>query len=113
MNRAVCLSLITMVAAALAMAPSSAEAVPGFKMQFDKRYMVEGSAIYTALEGKSNCNVCHVGTDKKQRNDYGKALGKLLTKQDKDPEKIQAALEKVESEKIGDTTFGALIKEGK
>jgi hypothetical protein len=116
MKRAACTSLIVMVvvAAVMAVDTPSADAFPAFKIAFDKKYMVEGSALHTALEGKTNCNICHVGTDKKQRNDYGKALDKLLSKDDmKDAEKIQQSLEKVEAEKNGETTFGSLIKEGK
>ncbi len=115
MKKAVCLSMLALVTvAAVAMNPPSADAFPAFKIGFDKKYMNEGTALHTALEGKTNCNICHVGTDKKQRNDYGKAVDKLLTREDiKDLEKIQKALEKVEAEKSGATTFGALIKEGK
>lgn len=110
--------LMTMLAVAcgtLLDAGNSAEAFPPFKVQFDKKYMVEGSEIFKALEGKTNCNLCHVGTkDKKKRNAYGEALDKLLSKDDTTkPEKIVEALNKVESEKTGDTTFGVLIKAGK
>jgi hypothetical protein len=105
---------MVVLAAVVVMNVSPAEAFPGFKTAFDKKYLVDGSALHTALEGKTNCNICHVGTDKKQKNDYGKALDKLLSKDDmKDAEKIQQSLEKAEGEKSGDTTFGALIKEGK
>jgi hypothetical protein len=115
MKRAACASLIVLfVLALVALNVTPADAFPAWKMAFDKKYLVEGSALHTALEGKSNCNICHVGTDKKQRNDYGKALDKLLSKDDmKDADKIQQAFEKVEGEKSGDSTFGALIKEGK
>jgi hypothetical protein len=105
---------MVVVAAAVAMNASPVEAFPAFKMAFDKKYMVEGSALHAALEGKTNCNICHVGVDKKQRNDYGKALDKLLSKDDmKDAEKIEESFEKVEAEKSGASTFGTLIKEGK
>jgi hypothetical protein len=102
------------VASFVADAPQ-AQAFPPFKIAFDKKYMAEGSALHKALEGKSNCNVCHLGTkDKKKRNDYGLALDKLLTKEDaKNPEKITDALAKVEAEKSGNMTFGELIKQGK
>jgi hypothetical protein len=91
-----------------------AQAFPNFKIQFDKRYLVEGSALHKAVGGKTTCNVCHVGMNKGRLNDYGTALNKLLNQDDiRNFEKIQQALEKVESEKIGPTTFGELIKEGK
>jgi hypothetical protein len=99
----------------LAVNNRQAQAFPPFKVAFDKMYMTEGSALHKALEGKSNCNVCHLGTkDKKKRNEYGVALDKLLTKDDaKNPEKITEALAKVEAEKSGNATFGDLIKQGK
>src|SRR5262245_42656135 len=115
MNRVFCLSLIVAVAASLVLGNlPAAQAFPPFKIQFDKRYMAEGSALQKAYEGKSTCNVCHVGADKKKKNDYGVALDKLLGRDDlQNAEKIQQALEKVESEKSGAMTFGDLIKEGK
>jgi hypothetical protein len=92
----------------------SASARPQYKMEFDKKYMADGSAMNKALSGKSNCNVCHVGKDRKKRNDYGAALGKALGEKNvKDKEKIEEALGKVEKEKSGDKTFGDLIKDGK
>jgi hypothetical protein len=115
MKKAVVLVLAVAGVASLGLDVRQAEAFPPFKVAFDKMYMTEGSAMHKALEGKSNCNVCHLGTkDKKKRNEYGVALDKLLSKDDaKQPEKIAAALAKVESEKSGDKTFGELIKEGK
>ncbi len=116
MKRAVCstLGILAAVVGMIVMEIPSAEAFPAFKVQFDKKYMVDGSALHSALEGKTNCNICHVGVDKKQRNDYGKALDKLLSKEDmQNAEKIQQVFEKTEAEKSGATTFGALIKEGK
>ena len=87
---------------------------PNFKIEFDKKYMVEGSAMYKANNGKTTCNLCHIGMTKARKNDYGTAMGKLLNRNDlRNFEKIQQALEKLESEKVGTTTFGELIKEGK
>lgn len=117
MKKAVVFVFAVAVAGLASLGPGvrQAEAFPPFKVAFDKMYMTEGSAIHKALEGKSNCNLCHVGTkDKKTRNDYGVALDKLVTKEDaKNPEKIREALAKIETEKAGDTTFGQLIKDGK
>jgi hypothetical protein len=107
------MALVVLAAVAMIETPS-AQAFPAFKVQFDKKYMVEGAPLYSALEGKTNCNICHVGVNKKDRNDYGKALDKLLSKEDmQNAEKIQEAFGKVEAEKNGATTFGTLIKEGK
>jgi hypothetical protein len=91
---------------------------PQYKMAWDKTYMVEGSAMAKALDGKSTCNVCHVGAkSKKNRNDYGMALAKTLGEPNvKDAEAIAAAFKKVgESKSKGEDspTFGKLIEEGK
>ena len=65
----------------------------------------------------AKCNVCHVGSNKKERNPYGNALADLLDKKEdkKDTAKIRGALEKVAAMPSGDgkPTFGELIKQGK
>jgi hypothetical protein len=82
-------------------------------MEFDKKYMGDGTAINKALSGKSNCNICHQGKNRKNRNEYGNALGKALGEKNvKDNQKIVEALEKAEQDKSGDKSFGDLIKEG-
>jgi hypothetical protein len=97
-----------------------AQAFPQFKTEFDAKYMKAGTPIFNALEGKSNCNVCHAGkASKKNRNAYGLALSQYVTKDDKmNKEKIQSALAAVEKMPSvpGQTnapTFGQLIAEGK
>lgn len=106
---------------------NSASALPAIKTEFDNKYMQDKeSALFKALDGKSNCNVCHVGKkDKKKRNAYGAAIDKLLEKDDlkevKKPETIkliQEALDKVAEESSNPDdkdapTFGKLIEEGK
>jgi hypothetical protein len=77
---------------------------------------------YPAVDKANNvgklvkCNVCHIGTDRKKRNAYGKAITealggkKNLKKADKD--EIVAAFKKAEaadSETAG-KTFGDLLK---
>ncbi len=65
----------------------------------------------------AKCNVCHAGSNKKERNAYGNALAELLDKKEdkKDTAKIRGALEKVAAMPSGDgkPTFGELIKQGK
>ena len=54
--------------------------------------------------------------DKKEKNNYGAAFGKALgAKNEKDGEKIKAALIKAEGEKsaVDGKTFGDLLKDGK
>jgi cytochrome c2 len=68
-----------------------------------------------ALAANAKCTVCH-GADKKMRNDYGAALGKVIgAKNEKDEVKIKDALKEVEGEKSGTDgkMFGDLLKDGK
>jgi hypothetical protein len=62
----------------------------------------------------AKCNVCHIGTkDKKQRNEYAKAIEKALdgSKNLKKKDDFVAALKKVEEQKNGNgSTFGDLLK---
>ena len=67
------------------------------------------------LRKKAKCGVCHPEKDKKKKNDYGTAVGKGLEKKnEKDLDKIKAALKKAETQKNADgKAFGDIIKEGK
>src|SRR5687767_4962463 len=114
MKRAAYWLLIVAVAASAVITNlRPAAAYPNFKIQFDKRYLIEGTALHKSVNGKTTCNICHVGMNKGRKNDYGMAVGRLLGRDDmRNPEKIQQAFEKIEAEKIGTTTFGELIKEG-
>jgi hypothetical protein len=95
----------------------TASARPNYKMEWDKKYMTEGSAIQKSFaDGKSNCFICHQGKERKNRNAYGVAIQKALgEKMVKDATKIVEAFEKANKEKSGveDTVFGDLIKSGK
>lgn len=90
--------------------PASArkEYLDGFKEKYG------GDKQLAPLIDDAKCFICHVGKKtKKNRNDYGKALSKLLMKE-KNPAKINEALGKVEEEKSADgRTFGEQIKEHK
>ncbi len=93
---------------------------PPYKEQFEKTYK-ESKIADTAKEAK--CNICHFGKEKKNRNDYGTALSKLLTeekfkelkgKPEDLTKSIQEALKKVSAEKsVSGKTFGELIEAGK
>jgi cytochrome c2 len=65
----------------------------------------------------AKCNVCHVGSSKKERNSYGNALADLLDKKEdkKNQEKIRQALDTVAAMPSADgaPTFGELLKQGK
>ena len=114
------LFVLACIAFAFALAPNSAKARPPYLNEFKAKYVKAdgdaGDKEFAALVEKTKCNVCHFGKEKKNRNDYGKALDKLLDKKtdSKDKEKIQKALETVEKEKsAAGPTFGELIKEHK
>ena len=89
--------------------PTLASARPGYLAAFTKVYSVKEDSTL----GKAKCQICHQGADKKVRNAYGQALGKALGKENGSNDEITAAIKKVDKEKTGKTTFGALIKEDK
>jgi hypothetical protein len=101
-----------------------------FKEQFEKKYVKDlADPAITPQEKllaegvkEAYCGVCHTGErgkNKKVRNNYGAALGKLITKADKQAaKKIQDAFDTVAAEKSDPNdpispTFGELIKQGK
>jgi hypothetical protein len=85
------------------------EARPNYKKVFDSTYEK------VAKDNKTNCNVCHEGDEKKNRNNYGQAFGKVIAKMEKDEAKVKEALVKIEKEKsaVEGKTFGDLLKDGK
>lgn len=93
----------------LASAFSSADARPKYKGAFEKKYPKVAEA------NKIDCSVCHPGKEKKEKNNYGDALGKAVAKNEADEKKIDEALGKIESEKsaVEGKTFGDLLKDGK
>lgn len=96
-----------------------AEATPVFLKQFKAVYLTEEtSEEYTELVGKAKCYVCHQGKSKKNRNAYGEAFAGLLTKKEKDKEKIVAAIKEVgamhsDADDESSPTYDELITEGK
>jgi hypothetical protein len=110
MRRAILIGLFGGLVYGLSATPASAR-----KEYFDEFKEKYGSddAEYGKLIEDTKCFICHVGKSKKNRNEYGMALSKVI-KKEKDKAKISAALGKIESEKSADgTTFGELIKEHK
>ncbi|MGH7193970.1 MAG: hypothetical protein ACREJM_10615 [Candidatus Saccharimonadales bacterium] len=103
----------------------AASAFPQFFNEFKAKYVKEnGNAddktFADLVNNKVKCGVCH-GKDaqgkenKKVRNEYGKALSKLIGKNDKkDKAKIQQALETVAGQKSpSGATYGERLKEHK
>jgi cytochrome c2 len=106
---------------------------PAPQANADRAFRDEFKAVYVKAESdnpkekefaatvkKANCNICHVGKVKKNRNRYGKALAELLSRKTdtEDKEKIQAALKKVDARRCEpkdekSPTFGELIRAGK
>jgi len=100
-----------------------ASALPPFSKEWKGKYVEgNGNAKFVEAATTANCNVCHVGTDRKMRNAYGMAVSKYLTKakfqEIKDDVEVskkyildgldKAAAEKNDSGK----TYGELIKAG-
>ena len=115
----VCACLV-LVVVALAWNMQSASALPPFNVAWKAKYNADEKN--TAFSD-AKCNVCHAGESKKMKNDYGKAVGKYLTKakymeikEDEAAAKkyIEEGLLKAEGEKGGaGKSYGELIKAGK
>ena len=93
-------------------------AIKQFQDEFKSLYVKEGTPLAAEVE-RAKCNVCHVGSSKKDRNAYGQALDERLDKKtDKeDKEKIRKMLEEVaalpsDPAKKDSPTFGDRIKAG-
>ena len=101
-------------------------AIPPFSEAFKKAYVKPGEPL-EAKVAEVKCNVCHMGKEKKDKNEYGKAVGKFLKKadftgdakkfenvKDEPAQKAMAeGLKSAEAEKSsGGKTFGELIKAG-
>ena len=115
----VCACLV-LLSVALVWCMQSASALP----PFNKEWMAKYNAGEANAEFKeARCNVCHAGDNKKMKNEYGKAVGKYLTKAKyqavKDDEAaakkyILEGLQKAEGDKGGaGKSYGELIKAGK
>lgn len=120
MKKVAALFAIALLAVVVVCWSGKADARPQYKKVFEGHY--KDSKIADAVK-KEGCNVCHVGKDRKNRNDFGKALEKNLSKDKFDElksdegklkEHVEKALAEAEKEKNKDgETFGDRIKAGK
>jgi len=118
----VCVAVL-LAGVAVVYCASSASALPPFNKEWTAKY-VEGNsnAKFVEAVGTAKCNVCHKGTSKKDRNEYGNAVGKFLTKKKYNEIKedeaaakkyILEGLEKAAAEKSASgKTFGEMLKAG-
>jgi cytochrome c2 len=127
MRKPALLGLSSLLVGALLFGPAapSAKAVKQFRDEFIAKYVKADSSVpkdkaFAAAVEAAKCNLCHMGTSKKDRNPYGKALDELLDrKTDKEnKEKIRSALDKVAQMKAkpddpNSSTFGQRLSEGK
>ena len=57
------------------------DARPQYKSYFEKGVVAKSkNADFVTAAKEKKCNVCHFGTKKSDRNDFGKALAKYTTK---------------------------------
>jgi hypothetical protein len=118
----VCICLVLGLIA-LGWSRNSASALPPFNKEWMAKYK-DGSSNAKFVEAveTAKCNVCHEGMSKKMKNEYGKAVGKFLTKakyneikEDEAAAKkyILEGLQKVEAEKsAAGKSYGDLLKTG-
>jgi hypothetical protein len=103
MKKLVCVMVFGALTFCLAL--GSAQARPQYFKSFGEEY----PNVKEAATAK--CAVCHEGEGKKVRNAYGKAVGGAVgAANEKDVEKIKAALKKVAEEH---KEFGEKLKDGK
>ena len=96
----------------------SASALPPFNKEWVAKYNTPEKPAFT----EAKCNVCHAGESKKMKNEYGKAVGKYLTKakyneikEDEAAAKkyIAEGLAKAEAGKSASgKTYGEMLKAG-
>jgi hypothetical protein len=116
--------LVTMTAVAIVLNFVPVETADGrteYFKQFKELY--KDSKVIDEAKTKTKCHTCHVGKKKKDRNDYGIALSKHLTKdlrkklrknKVKYYAKIKESLKEVEKAKsVSGVPFGKLIEAGK
>jgi hypothetical protein len=65
----------------LVVSAAPALAIPPFNDAFKKIYVKAGEPLEAKVM-EVKCNVCHVGKEKKDKNDYGKTVAKYLKKVD-------------------------------
>src|SRR5262245_51564426 len=115
----VCVCLV-LVLVAFGFSLQNASALPPFNAAWKAKYNASES---NAAFNDAKCNVCHAGESKKMKNEYGKVVGKYLTKakyteikEDEAAAKkyIEEGLLKAEGEKgPGGKSYGELLKAGK
>lgn len=117
----VSLSLLGLFVMVCSLQPASA--LPPINKEWTGKYVEgNGNAKFVEAVGTAKCNVCHVGTSKKEKNEYGAAVSKYITKakyneikEDPDAAKkyIQEGLAKAEAEKgTAGKSYGEIIKSG-
>jgi hypothetical protein len=118
MKKGLLMGLAVAFVVGLAITADQASAIPDFNNAWKERYTKDNPALKEKSDA-AKCNVCHVGTDKKMRNAYGKALDALLDRKTdgKDAAKINAAFDEVEALKVNpddenSETFGDRLKAG-
>ena len=132
MNRVCALVVATLVV--LALGARNASALPPINVQWHEKYSALKDAVVKTYgeESTAKCNVCHIaGKGKKEKNAYGLAVGKFVTKAqitkikedagdnadaaaEATKKYILEGLAKVEAEKAADgKSYGDAIKAGK
>lgn len=125
MHRTVTRLSLTLLLTLLAARPASA--LLPWQRDWEEKYVKDNKdAKFVEAAKAARCNVCHDANSKtrKDKNDYGKAVGKFITKSEFDMLKkkkddegakkyVLQALEKAEAEKGADgKTYGDKIKAG-
>ena len=73
--------LLAIAAVAFIGTAEKAQAIPAFAKAFTERVInTSKNADFVTTAKEAKCNVCHFGTSKKNKNDFGKAFSKHFKK---------------------------------
>lgn len=76
-----------------------AQAIPAFAKAFTERYVnTSKNADFVAAAKEKKCNLCHFGTSKKNKNDFGKAFAKHFKKANYSSTRVREEADAVKKE---------------
>jgi|GEM_PF-373429 len=98
-----CALLMAVLITASISVPTEVQAIPAFAKAFKARVTdTSKNADFVAAATAAKCNVCHFATpeskSKKQKNDFGKELGKHLSKKNYTSTRIREEAKAVDKE---------------
>ncbi|MBA63871.1 MAG: hypothetical protein CMJ76_16070 [Planctomycetaceae bacterium] len=77
------IAVFSIIVVALASTAEQSQAIPAFAKAFTERYVnTSKNAEFVTAVKQAKCNLCHFGTSKRNKNDFGKTFAKHLKRTD-------------------------------